>query len=79
MVQYFENVLKPCKDSVVQKLGLHADQRMVALFDVFRGQWTDRCKKWLNDHNIIAVQVPANCTDKLQPMDVGINRPMKDL
>ena len=22
--------------------------------------------------------MPANCTDKLQPMDVSINKPMKD-
>ena len=24
------------------------------------------------------VQVPANCTDKLQPLDVSLNKPVKD-
>ncbi len=32
----------------------------------------------LDKHNIIAVQVPAHCTDKLQPMDISINKPVKD-
>lgn len=78
MIQYFVNVLKPYKDSVVAELGLPEGQHMVALFDVFRGQWTEKCKTWLKDHHIIPVQVPPNCTDKLQPMDIGINRPIKD-
>ena len=24
------------------------------------------------------IQLPANCTDKLQPLDVSVNKPMKD-
>ena len=24
------------------------------------------------------IQLPANCTDKLQPLDISINKPMKD-
>ena len=25
------------------------------------------------------IQLPANCTDKLQPLDISVNKPMKDL
>lgn len=29
----------------------------------------------LESHNITVVQVPANCNDKLQPLDVSLNKP----
>ena len=32
----------------------------------------------LATHNICTVQIPANCTDKLQPLDTAINKQMKD-
>lgn len=36
-------------------------------------------KKLFEENNIITVQIPANCSDKLlQPMDVSINKPMKE-
>ena len=50
----------------------------LAIFDCFRGQTTPAILSLLEKHNIIAVQVPANCTDKLQPMDISINKPIKD-
>ena len=32
----------------------------------------------MQQNHIIAVQIPPNSTDKLQPMDMSINKPMKD-
>ena len=32
----------------------------------------------LEENNILYVIVPANCTDKLQPLDLSINKPAKD-
>lgn len=32
----------------------------------------------LQKNDIVAVQIPPSCTDELQPMDVSINKPMKD-
>ena len=32
----------------------------------------------LDKHNIRYVQVPPICTDKLQPLDIAINKPLKD-
>ncbi|ELU15161.1 hypothetical protein CAPTEDRAFT_190778 [Capitella teleta] len=77
MIRYFQNVLLPYRSRVVEAANLPKDQKMVCLFDVFCGQWTKRCKKFLGENNIIAIQVPANCTDKLQPMDLSINKPLK--
>ncbi len=50
---------------------------VLVLFDCFRGQTTDAIESMLKEHNIISVRIPANCTDKLQPMDVSINKPVK--
>jgi len=32
----------------------------------------------LRSHNIDLIQLPANCTDKLQPLDISIHKSMKD-
>jgi hypothetical protein len=75
--RYFHNVLLPYRSRMIDISNLPEDQKMVCLFDVFRGQWTDRCKQFLSENNIVAIQVPPNCTDKLQPMDLSINKPLK--
>ena len=32
----------------------------------------------LSKHSIVHVTVLANCTEKLQPLDVAVNKPIKD-
>lgn len=32
----------------------------------------------LESRNILIAIVPANCTDRLQPLDVRVNKPVKD-
>ena len=49
-----------------------------AIFDNFRGQTTDVILSLLRSHNIVPIQLPVNCTDKLQPLDISVNKPMKD-
>ena len=34
--------------------------------------------KLLEDNRIYVVMVPANCTDRLQPMDISVNKPAKN-
>jgi len=50
----------------------------ITIFDGFRGQTTDDAVALVHQHKIIPVQLPLNCTDKLQPVDLSINKPMKD-
>ena len=49
-----------------------------AIFDCFRGQATPEFLSLLKVHNIVSVQVAASCTDRLQPLDVSVNMPIKD-
>ena len=50
----------------------------LALFDGFKGQTTDGICQILSNNYISFVLIPVNCTDKLQPLDIAINKPLKD-
>ena len=76
--RYIKEILIPFVTKKREDLKLRKSQPALVLFDCFRGQCTDEVKKLLADNNILTVKIPANCTDKLQPMDVAINKPMKE-
>ena len=61
-----------------RELKLSVDHPALAIFDVFKGQCTERVFKMLEDHNILCVIVPSNCTDILQPLDLSVNKSAKD-
>ena len=51
---------------------------VVVSFDNFSGQCTEKILKLLDANNINCVIIPANSTDQLQPMDLSINKCIKD-
>ena len=51
------------------KLNLPADHPALVVFDVFKGQCTKSIDNILQANDILYVHVPANCKDKLQPLD----------
>ena len=61
-----------------ESMGLEKDHLCLTIFDVFRGQQTPAFRELLEKHNIDHVNVPANCTDKLQPLDLSVNKPLND-
>ena len=78
MKRYVEKIVVPFLSQKREALKLAKSHPALALYDCFRGQTTDEFKSPLEKHNIVTVPIPANCTDKLQPMDISINKPMKD-
>ena len=78
MKRYIENVILPFVSQKRESLKLEKTHPALALFDCFRGQTTPTITSLLKCHNIVVIRVPANCTDKLQPLDVSLNKPMKD-
>ena len=78
MKRYLQKVVFPYVDQKREALKLEKTQPALALFDCFKGQTTPDMIALLESQHIISVFVPANCTDKLQPMDISINKPMKD-
>ena len=79
MKRYIEMIILPFITRKRQALELDDTHPALVIFDCFRGQTTVDITSLLEQHNIISVQIPANCTDKLQPMDISVNKPVKDM
>ena len=77
-LQYLKKIILPFIELKRMELGLSASHPALVLFDHFRGQNTERCFNFLEDHHIHHVLIPKNCTDQLQPLDVAVNKPVKD-
>ena len=78
MKRYIERIIIPFITQKREALKLDKSHPALALFDCFRGQTTDCIEALLEKNNIVSVQIPPNCTDKLQPMDITVNKPMKN-
>ena len=72
--EYIEKIIL---QYVSEKCKAHGKPALV-IFDEFKGQVTDDVYNMLDSNNIQVVKVPPNCTDRLQPMDLSINKPVKD-
>ena len=77
-VAYLRNVIIPYVKNEREILGLQDDHCALALFDVFKGQCTAQVLKILEENHIFFVTIPNNCTDRLQPLDLSVNKPAKD-
>ena len=59
------------------ELNLPADYPSLLLFDNFNGQCTETLLKMIDDKNINTVIILANCMDRLQPLDLCVNKAVK--
>ena len=48
------------------------------MFDSFRGHKGKEVEDLLKENHLLPVPIPSNCTDRLQPVDVSVNKPPKD-
>ena len=78
MKDYLNHVLFPYIDRIRASYDLGDDYPALAIFDNFKGQITEDILHLLEDHNVHSVRLPANCTDRLQPMDKSVNKAAKD-
>ena len=77
-LQYVHNILLPYVTQKRAELGLSSNHRSLVIFDRFKGQCTEVVLKTLEDNNIDVLLVPANCTNRLQPLDISLNKAVKD-
>ncbi len=68
MVDYVTKVIVPYVTETCSKLNLASDHPALVLFDVFKGHLVDNVRRLLEESCILYVVIPANCTDKLQPL-----------
>jgi len=78
MIEYICKILIPYVTEKQKELALATDYLALALFDTFKGQCTNEVHDLLDQNNILYAFIPANCTDKLQPLDLTINKAAKN-
>ena len=78
MHHYVEKIIVPYVENKQIALKLSTTHPAIGLYDCFHNQTTPEIESLLQENNIIPVHIPANCTGKLQLMDVSVNRPVKD-
>ena len=78
MKEYLKEIFLPYVQQKRQMLGLPLNHTALALFDVFKGQQTESVTSIFEANDITVVPIPANCTDRLQPMDLSVNKAAKD-
>ena len=59
-------------------MSLPTDHAALVIFNRFRGQCSSKILSLLDSHHITLVIVPPNCTDRLQLLDVSVNKAVKE-
>ena len=75
---YIEKIILPYVTEKKKELKLRHDHHALCIFDNFKGQLTDDVLQLLERNNIDIAFVPTNCTDRLQPLDLSVNKLAKD-
>ena len=76
--RYIINILLPYLDQIKKELKLDADHRALLIFDNFKGQCTENTLTFLDSNNVNVVLIPPKCTDRLQPIDLSVNKAAKE-
>ena len=53
-------------------------QKVICIIDVFRGQMGKEFLSAMKENDVLVAFVPANCTDRLRPMDLSVQKAVKD-
>ena len=77
MLKYINDIIVPYVERVRNDLGTDDSQAALGLFDQFKGQLTADVTAALERHNIQSLLIPATCTDRLQPLDISVNKSAK--
>ena len=78
MKQYIEKIILPYVTDKRKVLNLSHDHPALLIFDNFKAQTTSSFLELFDSYNLDIVLLPANCTDRLQPLDLSINKAAKD-
>ena len=76
MIEYISEVIVPYVENV-RDLIKEVKPALVVM-DNFKGQINDKVNALLEENDIHVCLLPANTTNRLQPMDISVNKPAKD-
>ena len=69
-LKLIDEIISPYVTKKREELKLATDPKALLVWDVFRGQMTDKVKEQPTELNIECVYVPANMTHFFQPLDL---------
>ena len=75
-IQYIQNIIIPYVNKTRETF--EDDTPALIIMDNFKGQITSTVSNLLEENNIHVCLLPANTTDRLQPIDLTVNKPAKD-
>jgi len=79
MIRFVDKVIIPYIEELREDLPLtQKNQKAIAIFDVFKAHRGEKLLLHLKENDIVPLFVPAACTDKLQPLDLSLNREYKE-
>ena len=78
MTEYLEHIWQPYVEEIADKLGL-PDHNALLTLDSFSAHTTDKITKAIEEHSTTHCVIPGGCTSKLQPLDVYVNKPLKQI
>ena len=76
MIDYIKEIIVPFVKGKREFLSI--DKPALVIMDNFTGQITQSITEILEKYNIHVCLLPPNTTDRLQPMDLSVNKPAKD-
>ena len=77
-IQHLQMVVFPYVKKRKVELKLPEHQKAMLIFDVFKGQVTDKVTKSIEENDCVIVYVPNNMTDQFQPLDLNVNGHAKE-
>ena len=77
-MEHLEKVVFPYLKKQKAELKLTEDQKGMLIFDVFKGQVTEKVTKFIEQNDCVLVHVPSNMTDHFQPLDLNVNGHAKE-
>ena len=77
-IRFINTIIVPYVTSVRERMELPVEHPAIVMFDAFRGHKGSEIEDLLKENHVLPVPIPSNCTDRLQPVDVSVNKPLKD-
>ena len=78
MKAYFNKIIFTYIQEKRTALQLSSEQPALLIFDNFKAQCTSSVLTLLDKHNVNVAVIPPNCTDRLQLLDLRVNKAAKD-
>ena len=78
MIEYIQKIILPYVKAKRKHMKLCPTHPAMAIYDEFKDQLTPAVFTLLEENDILDIKVPPNCIDCLQPMDLAVNKAVKD-